>query len=160
MKVASRADRWKGERLWTRIENLLSLLCWTLVGLCKRWSPLAESEARDWLENLRKCCSNNTFPNLSVFALLTRNVYFLPVGANLPRSLITSLLLLILPLELTFYKTLSVLNITMKIDSLFLPRAALLFIYLLLKPLSAKLLTPPFADKKNLCTLYSLKIEY
>ena len=38
------------------------------------------------------------------------------------------------------------------VDFLFLPKAAHLFIYLLLKPLSSKLLTPPSADKKNSCT--------
>ena len=37
-------------------------------------------------------------------------------------------------------------------DFLFLPKAAHLFIYLLLKPLLSKLLTPPSADKKNSCT--------
>ena len=44
------------------------------------------------------------------------------------------------------------LNIMMTVDSPFLPKAALLFIYLLLNPLLSKLLTPPSADKKNSCT--------
>ena len=93
--------------------------------------------------------SNNMSPNLSVLALLPKNAYFLLVGANLPPGLIPSLLLLIQPLDFIFYKILPVLNIMMTADFLFLPKAAHLFIYLLLKPLSSKLLTPPFADKKN-----------
>ena len=44
---------------------------------------------------------------------------------------------------------LSALNIVMTADFLFLPKAAHLFIYLLMKPLSSKLLTPPSADKNN-----------
>ena len=77
--------------------------------------------------------------------------YFLPVDANLSPRPIPSLLLLIQSLDFTFYKILSVLNIMMTVDSLFLPKGALLSIYLLLKPLLSKLLTPPFADKKNSC---------
>ena len=76
----------------------------------------------------------------------------LPVGANLPPRLIPSLFLLIQPLDFIFYKILPALNIMMTVDSLFLPKIALLFIYLLLKPLLSKLLTPPSANKKNLCT--------
>ena len=82
----------------------------------------------------------------------SQNAYFLPVGANLPPRLIPSLLLLIQPLDLIFYKILPALNIMMTADFLFLPKAAHLFIYLLLKPLSSKLLTPPSADKKKSCT--------
>ena len=51
-----------------------------------------------------------------------------------------------------FYKILPVLNIMMTVDSLFLLKAALLSIYLLLKPLLSKLLAPPSADTKNSCT--------
>ena len=69
------------------------------------------------------------------------------VGVNLTPTPIPCLLLLIQPLEFTFYKILSVLNIMMTVDFLFLPKAALLSIYLLLKPLSSKLPTPPFADE-------------
>ena len=47
------------------------------------------------------------------------------------------------------YKILSALNMMMTANFLFLPKAAHLFIYLLLKPLSSKLVTPPSADKKN-----------
>ena len=65
---------------------------------------------------------------------------------------IPSLLLLIQPLDFIFYKILPALNIMMTADFLFLPKVAHLFIYLLLKPLSSKLLTPPSADKKNSCT--------
>ena len=93
--------------------------------------------------------SNNMSPNLSILALLPKDAYFLLVGANLPPRLITSLLLLIQPLDFIFYKMLCVLNIMMTADFLFLPKTAYLFIYLLLKPLSSKLLTPPSADKKN-----------
>ena len=96
--------------------------------------------------------SNNMFPNLSVLALLPTNAHFLLVSANLPPRLITSLLLLIQPLDFIFYKILPALNTMMTADFVFLPKAAHLFIYLLLKPLSSKLLTPPSADKKNLCT--------
>ena len=72
---------------------------------------------------------------------------FLHVGANLPPRLMP-----IQPLNFIFYKILPALNIMMTADFLFLPKAAHLFIYLLLKPLSSKLLTPPSADKKNSCT--------
>ena len=95
---------------------------------------------------------NNMSPNLSVLALLPKNAYFQLVGANLPPRLIPSLLLLIQPLDFIFYKILPALNIIMTADFLFLPKAAHLFIYLLLRPLSSKLLTPPSADKKNSCT--------
>ena len=50
---------------------------------------------------------------------------------------------------LHLYRILRALNIIMTADFLSLPKAAHLFIYLLLKPLSSKLLTPPSADKKN-----------
>ena len=95
---------------------------------------------------------NIASPNLFALALLCRNAYFLPVGANLPPRLIRNLLILIQPLDFTFYKILSALNIMMTVDSLFLPTVALLSIYLLLKPLSSKLPTPTSADKKNSCT--------
>ena len=104
------------------------------------------------LWDLPKGCStesNNMSPNLCVLALLPKNAYSLLVGANLPPRLIPSLLFLIQPLDFIFYKILSALNITMTADFLFLPKAAHLFIYLLLKPLSSKLLTPSSADKKN-----------
>ena len=94
--------------------------------------------------------SNNMSPNLSVLAL-PKNAYFLLVGANLPPRLTPSLLLLIQPLDFIFYKILPALNIMMTADFLFLPKAAYFFIYLVLKPLSSKLLTPPSADKKNSC---------
>ena len=80
--------------------------------------------------------------------------------ANLPPRLIPSLLLLIQPLDFMFYKILPVLNM-LTADFLFLPKAAHLFIYLVLKPLSSKLLTPPSADKRihvqlKDCTLMTL----
>ena len=74
---------------------------------------------------------------------------FLLVSANLPPRLIPSLLLQIQPLDFIFYKILPALNIIMTADFLFLLKAANLFIYLLSKLLSSKLLTPPSADKKN-----------
>ena len=52
-------------------------------------------------------------------------------------------------IDFIFYKILPALNIMMTADFLFLPKAAHLFIYLLLKPLSSKLLTPPSDYKKN-----------
>ena len=94
--------------------------------------------------------SNNMSPNLFVLALLPKNAYFLLAGTNLPpRLIIRSLLLLIQPFDFIFYKILPALNIMMTADFLFLPKAAHLFIYLLWKLLSSKLLTPPSADKKN-----------
>ena len=42
-------------------------------------------------------------------------------------------------------------NIMMTVDSLFLPKAALLSIHLLLKPFSSKFLISPSTDKKNSC---------
>ena len=96
--------------------------------------------------------SNNMSPNLFVLALLPKNVYFLLVGANLPPRLIPSLLLPIQPFDFIFYKILPALNIMMTADFLFLPKAAHLFIYLLLKSLSSKLPNPPSADEKNLFT--------
>ena len=50
---------------------------------------------------------------------------------------------------LQFLPNLALLNIIMTVDFLFLPKAVLLSICLLLKPISSKLLTSPFADKKN-----------
>ena len=95
-------------------------------------------------------------PNLSILALLSKNAYFMPVGANLPPRLIPSLLLLLQQLDFIFYKILPALSIMMTADFLFLPKAAHLFIYPLLKPLSSKLLTPPSAVKKNSCTAQRL----
>ena len=88
----------------------------------------------------------------SMHSCSSKNAYFLLVGANLPPRLIPSLLLLIQPLDFIFYKILPALNIVMTADFLFLPTAAHFFIYLLLKPLSSKLLTAPSADKKILYT--------
>ena len=96
--------------------------------------------------------SNNRSTNLSVLALLPKNAYFLLVGANLPPRLIPSLLLPTQPLDFIFYKILPALTTMITADFLFLSKAAHRFIYLLLKPLSSKLLTPPSADKKNSCT--------
>ena len=48
-------------------------------------------------------------------------------------------------------QTLPVFNMSMTVNFLFLPEAALLSTYLLLKPLSLKSLTLPYAIKKNLC---------
>ena len=93
-------------------------------------------------------------PNLSVLTLFPKKGYFLLVGANLPSRQIPSILLLIQPLNFIFHKILPVLNIMMTPDFLFLPKAAHLFIYLLLNPLSSKLLTPLSADKKNSSTQY------
>ena len=87
--------------------------------------------------------------NVFVLVLLPRKAYFLHVGVNLPPRLVPSTLLLIQPLDFIFYKILRVLNIMMAVDSLFLPNAALLFIYRLLKPLLSKLLSLLSADKKN-----------
>ena len=86
----------------------------------------------------------------------SQNAYFLLVCANLPSRLIPSILLLIQPLDFIFYKILPALNIMMTADFIFLPKAAHLFIYLLLKPLSSKLLTPPSDYKKNSYTAYRL----
>ena len=55
-------------------------------------------------------------------------------------------LALIQSLGFIFYKILSVLNVMMTVDSLFIPKASLLSIYLLLKPLSSKLPRLPSAD--------------
>ena len=96
---------------------------------------------------------NYMSPNLSVLALLPKSFYFLPGGANIPPRLIPSLLLLNQPIYFIFCKILLMLNILMTVDFLFLPKAAYLLIYLLLKPRSSKLLTPPSADKKNLSTV-------
>ena len=143
---------------------------------------MAESEARDWVlvwaEDLHRRAGSKRFwekeqeridlgtcclilscslwevwpTNLSALALFPKNAYFLPVGANLPPRLIPSLLLPIQPWDFIFYKILPALNIMKTANFLFLPKAAHLFIYLFLKPLSSKLLTPPSADKKNSCT--------
>ena len=91
---------------------------------------------------------NNMSPNLSAIAFLLRNPYFLPICANLPFTVIPSLLLLIQPLDFISFKILSVFILMMTEDLLSLLEVALLSIYLLLKPLLSKLLTPPIADKK------------
>ena len=114
-----------------------------------------------------KDCStkwNNTYPSLLALSLFSRNAYFLTVGANLPPRIIPNFSLLIQPLNFIFYKILSALNIMITVDSLFLPEAALLFIYLLLKPLLSKLPTPLSADKKKIrvqlkdCALVTLSL--
>ena len=74
------------------------------------------------------------------------------IDANHPPRLIPSLLPLTQPLDFIFYKILPALNIMKTVDFLFLPKAAHLFIYLLLKPLLSKLLTQPSDHKKNSCT--------
>ena len=97
---------------------------------------------------------NNTFPNLSALSLHLRNACFLPVDANLPPRLIPSPLLLILPLDFIFYKIQSVLNIMMTVNSLFLPKAASLFIYLLFFPFlyfHQNFQPRPLPTKKNSC---------
>ena len=76
---------------------------------------------------------NNRFPNLSALVLLPRNAYFLPVRANSPPSVIPSFLLVIQPLDFILYKILPVYNTRMTADSLFLHKASLISIYLLLK---------------------------
>ena len=53
-----------------------------------------------------------------------------------------------------------VLNVIMTVNPLFLPKAALLSIYLLLKPLSSKLPPLPSADEKNLCTNDALSLIF
>ena len=115
--------------------------------------PLLQSVCRPYLPKPYRTELNNTSPNLSAFAHLSRNAYFLFVDANLPSRPIPSLLLLIKPLDFIYYKILSVINIVMTVDFLFLPKTALLSINLFLNPLSSKLLIPPFADKKNSCTV-------
>ena len=60
----------------------------------------------------------------------------------------TQFLLLIQPLDFIFYQILPVLNIIMTVDFLFLPKAVLLSICLLLKPISSKLLTRPSPTKR------------
>ena len=80
----------------------------------------------------------------------------LTVSANLPPSLISSLLLLIQPLDFILYKILPALNIMTTVDLLFLPKAAICSIHQLLNPLSSKFLTQSSADKKNSCTAQRL----
>ena len=151
------------KRFWEEEQERIDLgTC--LILSCSLWSTFQRLQDRikqhvpksirsiKSIRLLPKGCkteSNNMSPNLSVLALLPKNAYFLLVGANLPPRLIPSLLLLIQPLDFIFYKILPALNIMMTADFLFLPKAAHLSIYLLLKPLSSKLLTPPSADKKN-----------
>ena len=111
--------------------------------------PLWQSVCRPYFP---KAAGQNqtTCPQIYPFLLFfPKNAYFLLAGANLSPRLIPSLLLLIQPLDFIFYKILPALNIMMTADFLFLPKAAHLFIYLLWKLLSSKLLTPPSADKKN-----------
>ena len=82
-------------------------------------------------------------PKSYLLLLFFRNAYFLPVSANLKSSLIsTSLLFFVHSPDFIFYKILPVFNIMMTEDSLF-------SIYLPLKPLSSKRLSPLSADKKN-----------
>jgi len=44
MKMASKTDKWNGERPLARIENCLSLKFCAQVGLRKRRNPMAESK--------------------------------------------------------------------------------------------------------------------
>ena len=137
--------------------TLLQSKCSLFVGMAGiSWSPWFSFHCDSWHvgRNCKSCWTelNNAFPNLSALPLLPTNAYFLPVSANLPPRLILTLLLMIQPLDFIVYKIQSMLYIMTTVDSLFLPKAALISIYLLLQPLSSKLLTPPSADKNNSCT--------
>ena len=88
--------------------------------------------------------------DLGTLTLLPRSAYFQPVDSNLPPRLIPIIQSLAFDsaIGLQFLQNpvcAPVLNITMTVDFLFLFKAALPFIYLLLKR------TPPSADKKNSC---------
>ena len=48
-KSGSKSRKMEKRALSTRIENLLSSYHWTQVGFCERRSPMAESDARDWV---------------------------------------------------------------------------------------------------------------
>ena len=109
---------------------------------------MAESETRDWVlvwvEDLHRRAGSKRFwekeqewIDLGRCCLILSCSLWEQIFHPDQYSLVSdSLLFLIQPLDSTFYKILSVLNIMMTVDSLFLPKAALLSIYLLLKPLS------------------------
>ena len=73
------------------------------------------------------------------------------VVANLPPSLIPSLLFLIQPLDFIFYKLLPVLNITLTVNSLFFRKNALFLplSIVALEATSLKLVTPSSINKTN-----------
>ena len=80
------------------------------------------------------------------------------VDANLPPKLITQSSATDSAIGLYLLQILLALNIMMTVDVLFLPKVAHLFIYLLLKTLLSKLLTPLSARRKEF--VYSLKIVH
>ena len=109
---------------------------------------------RDWLEKTNQKASlvqhsifkQHVSKSIGICSSFQKRMR-LPVGANLPPSQIPSFLLLIHSLNFIFHKILLMLNIMTTVDSLFLPKSALLSI---LKPLSSNLLTPSSVDKKFL----------
>ena len=100
---------------------------------------------------------NNTSQNLSALALLPGNAYFLPVDANFLSRPIPRLLLLIQSLDFTFYKILSVLNIMMTVDSLFLTQGRSPFHLSALETTFMRTPNPALCRQKEL--VYNLKIK-
>ena len=141
---------------WEKEQERIDLGTSCLVLSCSLWEVRPTYRLSQWHD--MTCFFQKRFSQNCYFS---KNACFLPVGANLPPKLIPSLLLLIQSLDFIFYKILPSLNIMMTADFLFLPKVAHLFIYLLLKSLSSKLLTCPLPTKRirvqpKDCTLTTL----
>ena len=95
--------------------------------------------------------SNNMFQNISVLALLPKNMTFQFTNANIQPSqqLKFNLSCMIQPLDFTSYTIPFALNTMMTACSLFSQKNGRHFIFQLLKPHSLKLPTLFSADKKN-----------
>ena len=130
----------KGHSAQSKLRNLRTILRNAHLW-CRPYLPMLQDRIKQHvLKSIRSCSSSQK--------------RILP--ARECKSLPSSLFFLIKPMEFIFYKLLSVLNIMMAVDSLFLPKAALLSIYLRLKPLSPKFQNPHSADKKARITVVVL----
>ena len=96
---------------FTERQRDLSILMPLRQSVCTPYSQRLQVRIKQYVSKTIRFCSS------------PRNAYFLPVCANLPPSLISSLLFLIQPLDLICCKILLLLNIMMTEDSLFLSKS-------------------------------------
>ena len=108
--------------------------------------PLRQSVCRPYLQRLRERIKQHVPKSIRSYSSLKRILLARQCKSS---NQLNTHFLLIQPLDFIFFKILPVLNIVMTLDFLFSPKAALLSIYLLLKPLSSKLLTRSLWTKNS-----------
>ena len=133
------------------ISKVSTICCQTVLFYCGTMCCLLFQWASFRYQQECTACFTEKQRDLSIFMPLWQSIcrpYF--PKADVPKSIIfcpsfqKSLLLpisAIQPLDFIFYKLLPVLNIMLTVRFLFLPKATLLFIYMLLKPFLSKLVT-------------------